>query len=102
MIDARLAAVIDALLDATPEPPEGAAEPSDVLDLVETIVAQRAPLLDELRALLGAATLPQPRLRTLRELDRRTSAWVLAAARARARVGEQLAAMHADPASLSP
>jgi hypothetical protein len=103
MNESRLAAVVDALLAATPECPEGAAEPSDVLDQVEAIIAVRTPLLEELGTLIGRTALPRPLLPILQELDRRTSAWVRAAERARAEVGEQLAALHsapdADPAS---
>jgi hypothetical protein len=90
----RLTAVLEAILAATPEPPEGAAEPSDILERLEAILGVRTPLLDEMAGLIGTGALPKALLPLVRELDRRTAAWLAAAQQAQAIVGAQISAIH--------
>jgi hypothetical protein len=90
---ARSAAdLLAALLAVTPEPPADP-DPETVLDTTTEILAACAPLVAELRAVLGEAKVPAELVPEATVLHARTRRWLELADAARTETGESLRAV---------
>lgn len=87
-----VASVLEALVAATPPPPDG--EPDDLLAAFDVMVAMRAELLGRLSvAGPDLAGLPPGGQALVAELRRRDDAWLSALTRAQGLVGDRLRAV---------
>jgi hypothetical protein len=84
-------ATLEALVDLTPEPPASDADPEEVLQAGEELIASRASFIDWLRAHLGPTPhlnpAAAPYLAALRERDLR---WEASLKRAQHELGQRL------------
>ncbi len=74
---------LDALLQATPEPPASDADPGDVLSAAETMTSERAPHIERLAQILDGYDLDTRSRATLEMVCERDSRWSAALHRAR-------------------
>lgn len=84
--------LLTALLAVTPEPPADL-DPETVLDTTTAILAACAPLVAELRAVLGEAKVPAELVPDATLLRDRTQRWLELADAARNETGESLRAV---------
>jgi hypothetical protein len=84
--------LLAALLAVTPEPPADP-DPETVLDTTTAILAASAPLVAELRAILGEAKVPAELVPEATLLRDRTQRWLELADAARTETGDSLRAV---------
>ena len=102
-MSARLNALVDEVVAATPPPPRPGAFPTEIAVLAAHIVLKRKASLDELEALvLGGEPIDAKNRARLEELQARDEAWQLALNDAYATISLQVVAVRRLAASIVP